>query len=648
MTQTKMGALLWGTAEILRGDFKQSDYGKVILPMTIARRMDGVAQPNSAAVQAVLDQHGEDAPTALLEHAAKGPVYNTSGLTFKLLLGDPANLGPNLIRYASGFPADIREIFQRYKFSEIIGDLEEKDLLLEVVKRFAAVDLSPDRIGGHEMGHIFEDLIRRFAELSNETAGEHYTPREVIALMVQLLFTADDEILSVPGTIKTIYDPTAGTGGMLSVADEYIRGFNPQAKLAVFGQELNDESYAICKADLVIKGYSPENIQQGNTLTDDKHAGRKVNYVLSNPPFGVDWSKSELAVRREHTTMGKKGRFGPGLPRRSDGTLLFLLHSLDKLEEDGRMAIVTNGSPLFTGNAGSGESEIRRYLLEHDLLEAIIALPTEMFFNTGIQTYIWVLTKAKAPERAGKVQLIDAGKLFEKMPKSLGSKRNRMSEEHIRRVVQAHGSMEESELSKIFPNEEFGYRTITVDRPMRYNYAASEDRLARVAEDRKLRKREDLDSILQTLREKVGNKVFDSRSAFIGYVELALKPLGLKATESKNIADLLGERDETAEPARDARKRLMPDTDLRDTEDVPLKEDVQTYFEREVQPYAPDAWINDETRDPADGELGKVGYEIPFNRYFYTYVAPPPLHEIDEQLKARASRIMTLLQAVVG
>ncbi|GGO33924.1 HsdM family class I SAM-dependent methyltransferase [Deinococcus humi] len=648
MTQLNLSGLLWGTAEILRGDFKQADYGKVILPMTVARRLDGVAQAKREAVEAVIAKYGEAAPTALLEHAAGGPVYNVTGLTFEAMLGDTANLAPNLIRFTGGFPEHIRDIFARYRFDEIVRELEEKDLLLEVFKRFAAVDLSTGAIGTHDMGNVFEELIRRFAELSNETAGEHYTPREVISLMVQLLFTHDDEILSKAGVVRTLYDPTGGTGGMMSGGDEYVRAANPDAKLAVFGQELNDESYAICKADMVIKGYDPKNIQQGNTLTDDKHAGRTFDYVISNPPFGVDWSKAEVIVRKEHVARGKEGRFGPGLPRRSDGTLLFLLHGLHKLAPGGRMAIVTNGSPLFTGNAGSGESEIRRHLFEHDLIEAIVALPTDMFFNTGIQTYIWVLAREKAPERVGKVQLIDAGKLFEKMPKSLGSKRSRMSAAHIAQVVKAHGDLEQSDISKIFRNEDFGYRTVTIDRPMRHNYQASEERLTRLREDKKLRKREDLEDIIGALRAKVGDQIFKDRAAFLGYVELAVKPLGLKVTEVKNIADLLAERDETAEPARDGKKRLIPDTDLRDTEDVPLTEDVQAYFEREVKPYAADAWISDDVRDATDDQVGKVGYEIPFNRHFYTYEAPPSLDEIDAQLKVRAARIMTLLQAVVG
>lgn len=646
MTQTSMGNIIWPIAEILRGDYKQADYGKVILPMTVARRLDGMASRRHEEVQAVLKEHGPDAPTALLEDAAGGPVYNTSGFTFKKLLDDPANLAQNLVHFTSGFPETIREIFQRYRFAERVQDLADKDLLLLVVQKFAGIDL--DHVTNEEMGNIFEDLIRRFSELSNETAGEHYTPREVIDLMVQLLFTEDDDILATPGAIRKLYDPTAGTGGMLAKSDDYVKAANPDAKLAVFGQELNDESYAICKADMVIKGYDPKNIQQGNTLTDDKHAGMKFDYVLSNPPFGVDWGKAYDAVSAERKKLGLQGRFGPGLPRKSDGTFLFMLHGLSKLDDGGRMAIVTNGSPLFTGSAGSGESEIRRYLLESDLVEAIIALPTDMFYNTGIQTYIWLLSKAKSKDRKDKVQLIDASKLSEKMPKSLGSKRNKMGAAHIARVVKAHGDLEQSDISKIVPALEFGYRTITVDRPMKHSYAASEDRLSRLAEDKKLRKREDVDEVIGALREKVGQIPELNRGTFSAKVQMALAPLGFKATEVKGVVDLLAERDEAGVPALDSKKRLLPDTDLRDTEDVPLSEDVQAYFQREVLPQAPDAWINEDVRDEKDGGLGKVGYEIPFNRYFYTYKVPPSLAEVDARIRERSARIMDMLKAVVG
>ncbi|MGM9319401.1 type I restriction-modification system subunit M [Deinococcus aquaticus] len=650
MTQTPMGNIIWATAEILRGDYKQADYGKIILPMTIARRLDGMAGRHEKDVEAVLKERGPTAAPALLEDAAQGPVYNISGFNFEKLLADPGNLAANLIRFTSGFPESIREIFQRYKFADKVQDLADKNLLLAVVKKFAAVDL--EHVSNEEMGTTFEDLIRRFSELSNETAGEHYTPREVIDLMVQLLFTEDDNILATEGTVKKLYDPTAGTGGMLSTADDHVKGANPNAKLALFGQELNDESYAICKADMVIKGYDAKNVQQGNTLTDDKHAGMKFDYVLSNPPFGVDWGKAYDAVNKEHRMLGMSGRFGPGLPRKSDGTFLFMLHGLHKLDEGGRMAIVTNGSPLFTGNAGSGESEIRRYLLENDLIEAIIALPTDMFYNTGIQTYIWVLSKSKVEHRKGLVQLIDAsGKdFFEKMPKSLGSKRNRMADDHIAHVVKAHGDMEHSAISKVVPVAEFGYRTIAIDRPMKHNYAASEERLSRLTDDRKIRKfpEEQRAALLTALREKVGAEVLKNRNTFQAQVQLALAPLGLKATEIKNVVDLLAERDETAEPVRDSKKRLLPDTDLRDTEDVPLTEAVQAYFEREVLTQTPDAWINDEVWDDQDRGLGRVGYEIPFNRYFYTYEAPPSLKEVDDRIRARSGHIMDLLKAVVG
>ncbi|GGM53895.1 hypothetical protein GCM10008956_32330 [Deinococcus arenae] len=648
MTNNRMGNLIWAVAELLRGDFKQADYGKIILPMTIARRLDGVCEERRADVDAIIAAEGENASPELLRYAAKGPVYNVTGLSFQKMVNDPANLAENLMRFSGGFPEDIREIFQRYRFTEKIKDLEEKGLLLAVATRFASLDLSPQAVSNEEMGHAFEDLIRRFSELSNETAGEHYTPREVVNLMVQLLFTEDDDVLSQPGTIKKVYDPTGGTGAMLSSADDYVTAANPDAKLALFGQELNDESYAIFKADMLIKGHNPEHIKQGNTLTEDKHPNLTVDYVLSNPPFGVDWGKAQDAVLKERKAKGHSGRFGPGLPRKSDGTFLFMLHGLSKLNDTGRMGIVTNGSPLFTGNAGSGESEIRRHLIENDLIEAIIALPTDMFYNTGIQTYVWLLSRQKTAERKGKIQLIDASKLVEKMPKSLGSKRNRMSPDHVARVVQAHGTMEESAISKVVEGKAFGYRTITVDRPMRHNYAATPERLERLRSEKKFRLRDDLDAIIAALREKVGAEPIQSRATFQGRIQLALGAWQFKATELKAIVDLLADRDETAEPTRDSKKRVLPDTDLRDTEDVPLLEDVQDYFQREVLAQTPDAWINEDVTDEKDGQPGKVGYEIPFNRYFYTYEAPPALDEIDARIKARSARIMQMLTEVIG
>ncbi len=569
MTTANAG-LIWAIAELLRGDYKQSDYGKVILPFTLLRRLDCVLEPTK---RAVLAEHAKrkdaDYDTSFfLTKAAGQSFYNTSKYDFGLLLGDANNIRANLLDYVAGFSANARDIFERYEFEKLLQKLDSANLLYQVVGRFASIDLSPAAISNASMGLMFEELIRRFAELSNETAGEHYTPREVIRLMVNLLFIADDEALNKPGVIRSIYDPAAGTGGMLAVAEEHIREHNPQAKLSLFGQELNDESYAICKADMLIKGYDISQIVCGNTLSNDAHAGQRFDYMLSNPPFGVEWKKIEDAVRKEHQRKGIEGRFGPGLPRVSDGSLLFLLHLLSKMRPPSaggsRVAIVLNGSPLFTGGAGSGESEIRKWIIENDWLEAIIALPTDMFYNTGISTYIWLLTNHKAPERKGKIQLISATEFFQKMRKSLGSKRKELGEAHIAQITRLYGAFEPNAQSKIFDNAEFGYATITVERPLR-------DAAGRI------------------------------------------------------------ERDKKGAP--------KPNADLRDTENVPLKEDIQTYFAREVLPHVPDAWI--------DASKTKIGYEIPFTRHFYTYTPPRPLEAIDADLQRLGAEIGELLQTIV-
>jgi len=470
----------------------------------------------------------------------------------------------------------VRDIFERFEFFTQIDRLDKNGLLYQVAEKFAGIDLHPEAVSNTEMGTVFEELIRKFAEISNETAGEHFTPREVIRLMVNLLFVEDDDVLATPGVVRTIYDPTAGTGGMLSVAGEYLAEHNPEARLTMFGQELNDESYAICKADMLIKGQDVANIIAGNTLSDDGHRHKVFDYMLSNPPFGVEWKKVEKEVRKEHETQGYNGRFGPGLPRVSDGSLLFLLHLIQKMRpaKDGgsRFGIVLNGSPLFTGGAGSGESEIRRYVLESDLLEAIIGLPTDMFYNTGISTYVWILSNRKPKARKGKVQLIDASSFWQKMRKSLGSKRKELNEEHIAEVTRIFGGFKTANkdgepISRIFKNEDFGYRTITVERP---------------------------------LRDAKGKIVL--------------------STKGRN----------KGEP--------QADSELRDTENVPLKEDVEVYFKREVLPHVPDAWI--------DHEKTKVGYEIPFNRHFYVFKPPRDLRTIDEELKIVTGRILTMIEGL--
>lgn len=533
MNQQSLSAFIWSVADLLRGDYKQSDYGKVILPFTVLRRLDCVLADTKEAVLTELaakEKQGVNPEPFLLRKSGQS-FYNTSPLDLKTLLGDADHIAQNLYSYVQAFSPAVRDVFERFEFHIQVERLAKSGLLYQVTEKFAQIDLHPDRVSNMQMGLVFEELIRKFSEISNETAGEHFTPREVIRLMVNLIFIEDDDILSKPGVVRTIYDPTAGTGGMLSVAGEYLAEHNPQARLTVFGQELNPESYAICKADMLIKGQDVANIAFGNTLSDDGHTAKHFDYMLSNPPFGVEWKKVEKEVRKEHEQQGYNGRFGPGLPRVSDGSMLFLLHLIAKMrpasEGGSRFGIVLNGSPLFTGGAGSGESEIRRYVLENDLLEAIVGLPTDMFYNTGIATYIWIISNRKPAARQGKVQLIDASGMWQKMRKSLGSKRKEMSDAHIDHITRLFGDFVEAKgedgtpISRIFDNEEFGYYSITVERP---------------------------------LRDEAGNVV-----------------LGQKGKQ---------------------KGKPQPDSALRDTENVPYLQDVAEYFKREVLPHAPDAWID--------------------------------------------------------
>ncbi|OGS94608.1 MAG: restriction endonuclease subunit M [Gallionellales bacterium RIFCSPLOWO2_02_FULL_57_47] len=575
MNQQALSSFIWSVADLLRGDYKQSEYGKVILPFTVLRRLDCVLEATKPAVLAeyAKQQQAGINPEPYLLRKAKQGFYNTSPLDMKKLMGDQDHIRENLYSYIQAFAPQVRDIFERFEFHIQIDRLARAGLLYQVTEKFTNIDLHPEAVSNGQMGLVFEELIRKFAEISNETAGEHFTPREVIRLMVNLLFIEDDEVLSKPGVVRTIYDPTAGTGGMLSIAGEYLEEHNPGARLTMHGQELNDESYAICKADMLIKGQNVANITPGNTLSEDGHPHTKFDYMLSNPPFGVEWKKVEKEIRREYETQGYNGRFGPGLPRVSDGSLLFLLHLISKMRpaKDGgsRFGIVLNGSPLFTGGAGSGESEIRRYVLENDLVEAIIGLPTDMFYNTGISTYVWILSNRKPAQRKGKVQLIDASGFWQKMRKSLGSKRKEMSDEQITEITRLFGGFIEAEkdgkpISRIFNNEDFGYSTITVERP---------------------------------LRDENGKAVLGEKGKLKG------KP--------------------------------QPDAALRDTENVPLGEDIKSYFKREVLPHAPDAWI--------DPDKTKVGYEIPFNRHFYVFEPPRELAEIDDELKQCTDRILTMI-----
>ena len=659
-------AFIWSIADLLRGDYRQSEYGRVVLPFTVLRRLDCIQATTKDRVltrermlpDAVDPKNREDA----LKSASGHGFYNTSPYDFRSLLQDPDDLAVNLKSYVDAFSRDIREtVGVHFRVFDQIDRLEDADLLLRVVERFANLDLDPARVSNMAMGYVFEELIRRFSEQSNETAGEHFTPREVIRLMVDLLFTEDGDALTEPGVIKTLYDPACGTGGMLSVAEDYLRDMAPDAKLIVFGQELNGESYATCKSDMLIKGQRAENIAQGNTFTTDAHAGRRFDYMLSNPPFGVEWKKVEKTIREE-AARGFSGRFGAGLPRVSDGSLLFLQHMISKFhaDEPSKLAIVFNGSPLFTGGAGSGESEIRRWVIEQDWLEAIVALPDQLFYNTGISTYVWVLTNRKPARRRGRVQLIDASAMWTKMRRSLGEKRKQIAEEDIHRTARIFGSMEVSEISKLFDNADFGYRRITVERPLRLNFAVTPDRIAVLEETRtfqglaKTRKKGAAGAddaaegarvqagILEALRVIECAAVWTNREEFADILKRAFRTANLKLPTPVFKAVLMGlsERDPEADVCRGRDGEPEPDPELRDAENVPLSEEIEEYFAREVLPHVPDAWI--------DHSKTKVGYEIPFNRHFYRYEPPRPLAEIDADLKALGREIQGLLAEVAA
>jgi type I restriction enzyme M protein len=664
----KLADLIWKVADNLRGRYKQSEYGRVILPLPVLRRLDCVLEPTKAKVLAKLDKlppKVDDAMRDRLLCQAAGPgmqFYNTSKFTFtSLLKGETTSTGvaDNLRSYINGFPASVRDVFvEKFEFDKHIDRLGKANLLYAVLGRFCdpAIDLHPDRVDNVTMGYVFEELIRRFAELSNETAGEHFTPREVIRLMVNVLFLeedeeTDDDIHHKP-VIRTLYDPACGTGGMLAVAEKHLREMNVQAKLVLFGQELNPESFAICQSDMLITGHDPTNIKYGNSFTEDGHDGRQFDYFLSNPPFGVEWSAIAKDIRQEHEKLGMAGRFGAGLPRVSDGSLLFLQHMLSKFkpfvpgdpEKTGsRLAIVFNGSPLFTGAAGSGESEVRRWLIENDLLEAVIGLPLNLFYNTGIGTYIWVVSNRKPRRRRGKVQLIDAGHCSVKMRKSLGEKRNKLGEgengepDHVGEITRLYGSFRAAKHCQILKNSDFGYRRVTVERPLRLNFAVTVERLARAGEL--------LDGTLglqEALQSPALEGLFKDREAFVGRLRMALHQAGatLKAPQLKALLSALAERDPTAEVCKDAKGNVEPDPDLRDYENVPLDGEVEAYIAREVLPHVPDAWV--------DESKTKVGYEIPFTRLFYEPEPLPPVEELEADILAIEGEIQKLLRGVMS
>ena len=585
MNHSEISSFIWGTADLLRSNFKQHEYGDIILPFTVLRRLDVVLEPTK---RAVLDAAGRAAalPAALRDAALKGAAgqdfYNTSEFTMPALLKDADGLRENLARYVTSFSPDIVDIFERFEVFDVIKKLDENDLLFLVTERFCRpeVDLSPESVSNADMGDIYEELIRRFSEASNETAGEHFSPRDGLRLAAELLVSGRRDDLSQPNRIVKVCDPCAGTGGALTCFADRVAELNPTATVVTYAQEVNAQSYAVCKSDTVLKGGNVANVHLGDTLADDQMAGETFGYQISNPPYGVEWKKSRAAVVKEHDERGFAGRFGAGLPRISDGQLLFVEHMVAKMrpvsDGGGRVAVFLNGSPLFTGAAGSGESEIRRYLLEHDLVDAIVAMPNDFFFNTGIATYIWVIDNAKEPRRRGKVQLINANGIYTKMRKSLGSKRNELSPEQIGRVVALYEAFDEADasLSKVFANEEFGYLTVSVERPL---------------------------------------------------------------------------RDERGEVVRDRKGRTKPDKALHDTENIPLAEDVDAYMAREVLPYAPDAWIEPrKNRVTKAMETGTVGYEIPFTRYFYEYKPLRPSSEVLADLRELEARISGELARVVG
>ncbi len=771
MTQTNnLAAYIWSLADLLRGDFKQSQYGRVILPFTLLRRLEGVLEESKEAVLSKyekvqkMDLSEEAQEKFLLRASGDLRFYNTSKMDLSKL--GESGIKDNLESYIQSFSKDAREIFEHFKFSEFIGQLSDANLLYKIVQRVRKTDLSPQAISNHEMGLVFEELIRRFAESSNETAGEHFTPRDIVRLTTSLAFMEDDDSLTKSGIIRTIYDPTAGTGGFLSAGMEYLHEHNPNALMRAYGQELNPESYAICKADMLIKGQEVNNIKLGNTLSNDQLYAQKYDYMLSNPPFGVDWKKIEKDIKDEHALKGFDGRFGPGLPRVSDGSLLFLMHLISKLrgasEGGARIGIILNGSPLFTGGAGSGESEIRRYILEADLLEAIVALPTDMFYNTGIATYIWILSNKKDSERKGRVQLINGVNLCGKMRKSLGSKRNVMDDEDIATITRSFGKFEaedgreldkpadvksnrgrQSENpktaapktfgSKIFNNHAFGYRRITIERPLRESFQFDDERIEELrfapkplndamkwihanysdnwTDDKdcnhygnlseyedairkhlksdfgNLREKQIKDLLnpktwqgqknmllkARRLQQKIGIEQHDDMNQYDAILKEALKNAGisLDAKQKKQIINAVSWKNLEAEKViKKIHKNTKlneyyglfavngetieykPDGDLRDHENVALDPSQavntlnESYFEKEVKPHVPDAWIDPNKKDGLDNEIGIVGYEIPFNRHFYVYQPPRDLAVIDAELDRVSAEIMGLLREV--
>lgn len=681
----EMVKFIWSICNLLRGPYKRNEYRKVILPLTVLRRFDCILAPTK---EKVLTRHNElkskseNIIRPELCRITKTDFYNLSKLDFNRLLDDPNHIAQNLNSYINAFSPNVRQIMERFEFGQEVLKMAEKNLLYEVVKAFCSdkVDLSLENVDNMGMGYVFEELIRIGAEQSNEEAGEHFTPREVIELMVNLLLSPEED-LAKSHVVKKIYDPACGTGGMLSTADKYIRKHNADAKPILYGQDWNDGAYAVCKSDMLINGSNAENIKLGCVFTHDGFEREKFDYMLANPPFGVEWKQQQRSIEKERDSLGYEGRFGAGIPRINDGALLFLQHMISKMNrpEDGgsRIAIVFNGSPLFTGDAGGGESEIRRWIIENDWLEAIVSLPEQLFYNTGISTYIWIVTNRKEKKRKGKIQLIDAREFYRDMKKSLGNKRREIGNgeegkpNHIaditkiydefkqndkKKIKTADGVTKEIVVSKIFDNEDFGYHKITVERPLRLNFQASVERIARLDEEsgfaslvKSQKKREEdglkeieegkkrQGQIRKFFRKMDSAKIYKDRKEFLRDLqELDRRnDVRLSAPELQAVLNALSERDETAEICTDKKGNPEADSELRDTENIPLKETIEKYFEREVKPYVPDAWI--------DYDKTKIGYEIPMTRHFYVYEPPRKLDDIEADIKSLEGEIVRLL-----
>ena len=662
-------SFIWSIAELLRGPYKKEQYGDVILPMSVLRRFDCVLEPTK---KAVLDKHEQlkkmnlQNVDPILNNITGQQFNNTSQYDFTKLLAEPDNIANNIRNYINGFSKNAREIIEHFEFEKQIEKLNNNNLLYLVIAQFNKIDLHPDVVSNQEMGYVFEELIRRFSE--HGEAGDHYTPREVIELMVNILLAEEADELTKEGHITTVFDPACGTGGMLSVAENHIKQLNPGAQVEVFGQELNPQSYAICKADMLIKGQNANNIVLGDSFTDDGHKGETYRYMLTNPPFGVEWKKAQKVIVEEHENKGFEGRFGAGLPRISDGSLLFLQHLISKMRQDekgSRIAIVFNGSPLFTGDAGSGESEIRKWIIENDWLEAIIALPEQLFYNTGIATYVWIVSNRKNDDlkkgevRTGKIQLINGVDFNKKMRKSLGNKRYEICEDQKNDLTRIYGEFKENEYCKILDNEDFGYYKITVERPLRLNFKVDEEHLQRLYEqsafanlatskkkDPAVAEREieqgkkTQQDVISALR-KMPDKLYLSRDEFIKDIRKTFKAenVVMPTPVHKAIIAALSERDEDADICVDAKGNPEPDTELRDYEIVLLKEDIYEYFDREVKPHVPDAWI--------DESKTKVGYEIPFTRHFYKYTPLRPSEEIAKEIVNVEERIAANLKRLM-